>query len=98
MSPIADIKPALASLVSSGEVLHFDLVLATVPRGDAAHYSWLQFVEENKGRILYSEVNPAYSNVRVTGKQPFHLLLWVRPEDSNCVSELVEKLEDSSKQ
>lgn len=87
-----DPLPALAALVSAGEIQHIDLVFPGVPNNSKTNAYWMQYVNEHDG-IIYAEGNPSYVDFRPTGPQPLHLNLWFRESAADDVRQLIQNVE-----
>jgi hypothetical protein len=90
-----DLLPALAALVSAGELSHVDLVFPNVPSTTESNRIWIEYVNNHRD-IIYAEGNPEYVDLQTSGSKPLHLHIWFRNSATADIRELIRLLERAS--
>ncbi len=96
---VVDPDPALAFLVSNGELCFVDLVFPTVTTTRETNRIWLNFASDNYPDIITATGHTNDGLFRTSGGDPLHLNIWYKPTDKarNLVREMISLIESSER-
>lgn len=87
-TPPPEPLPSLAALEIAGELVHLDIVLATVPQTRVTSRYWMWFLQDR------NDIVHARGHYDPSGDAPIHLNLWYKHSARNAVQQLMKDLEE----